>query len=235
MKRFILILMSMLAGNLWAQDSDLFQTWYIDHIRSELFGAIPIFSSDVTPEITPTMTFISVSDSEIIVNGFSGCNNFTVTYTYLPDTPLDFLEPIAFETESNVCSDSIMLWESQWYTLLYPNTAFYYVVTDTTDGQNLEFGTPLHDAMVGQNYGLATPSFEASSLEVFPNPTTETLRWTNITNTPFTVRIYSTQGKLVMSEVNAINSIDVASLPSGLYFVELQDRNKLSRTKFIKQ
>ncbi len=72
----------------------------------------------------------------------------------------------------------------------------------------------------------------STNLSVFPNPTNHIL---NINNDfPKKVNIYDLQGKLVLKAANT-SKIDVSQLVSGIYFLEVYDRNSSRQvTKFIK-
>ncbi|MEP2937542.1 MAG: T9SS type A sorting domain-containing protein [Gilvibacter sp.] len=229
MKKLLVLSLLVLPSVCTAQDADLFQTWYVNVLTSESYGVI--FSDDVDPPIEPILTIGSGSGDTVVMSGFTGCNEFVATYIYHSD--FEELHFVDLTVGDLVCEDTIMQWENNMTNFFV--TGAVYQITNNSSGQVLVLSNFIFETLGATNYILDSKEFDRKVLTVHPNPTNETLNWINLTNTPMQVRIYSTQGKLVMSEASVINSIEVAALPSGLYFVELQDGNKLSRTKFIKR
>ncbi len=73
---------------------------------------------------------------------------------------------------------------------------------------------------------LTVGNYNMKGVSLFPNPTTGvlTITWSAPVNARITV--YSATGKaLLHDEANASNRkmLDLATLPSGIYFVQLQD------------
>jgi hypothetical protein len=72
-----------------------------------------------------------------------------------------------------------------------------------------------------------------SAVRIYPNPVSNLLNVeTNNLSLAPEVNIYSTQGILLLHTKG--NQIDVSSLPRGIYFVRISDRNGCSFGKFIK-
>lgn len=65
-------------------------------------------------------------------------------------------------------------------------------------------------------------SSEISSIELYPNPVIETLNIKGLTESGL-VQIYDISGKLVLNTSTAMNRIDISRLPSGIYFLTLQN------------
>ena len=63
---------------------------------------------------------------------------------------------------------------------------------------------------------------------IYPNPVENTLFFSNFANV---VEIFDITGKIVISENNNINSIDVSSLDKGIYLIEVDG----VKTKFVKK
>jgi hypothetical protein len=76
-----------------------------------------------------------------------------------------------------------------------------------------------------------------NSVFIYPNPATTVLNYNVTANTTITaISIHDISGKVVFSNANLIsNTIDIASLSSGVYFVTFQsDKNSVTK-KFIKE
>ena len=79
---------------------------------------------------------------------------------------------------------------------------------------------------------------KATRLSIFPNPATESIHFTfNGEQYPTEYSILSTTGKIVsLGKLNGKNNINVSSLRSGIYFLQVADNNnQVINRKFIKQ
>jgi hypothetical protein len=116
---------------------------------------------------------------------------------------------------------------------IIPNTAEIYfdfnpaVITNTFE---TEFTTT-----------LLNTDFKAIEFSIFPNPTRNTveLKFSKITSNKINTAIYDIQGKLILNSNNELlnNSIslNVSSLKSGMYFMQVTDGvNQLTRKLIIK-
>jgi hypothetical protein len=66
---------------------------------------------------------------------------------------------------------------------------------------------------------------------VFPNPSEGILYF----NKPFElVEIYSIEGKLVKSQVDVYETLDVSGLSNGTYWLMIHDGGTVIQTKFVK-
>ncbi len=114
------------------------------------------------------------------------------------------------------------------------------VETVSTDGNGtLESSLTLtagnHMVEIALNATAINELFKENTLVVFPNPVYSEL---NIlppsTSSPFVIKIYDVNGKLVMKKSNQIR-LDVSNLLSGLYFVQLIQNDYCYLTKLIKR
>ncbi len=69
---------------------------------------------------------------------------------------------------------------------------------------------------------------------LYPNPVTNFLNLKSI-NQSATISIYDIQGKLTFSQQNINNQINVGNLQNGVYFIKINDNNKITTEKFIKR
>ena len=78
-------------------------------------------------------------------------------------------------------------------------------------------------------------SFE-NKVSIFPNPATNIIFLKNI-NTNSLIEIYNANGQLIKSkiQVEKNNSIDISSLPKGVYILQLIVMNKTSTIKILKK
>ena len=80
MKRLLLLSFSLLFGfQSFAQDPDLFGTWYITEVSTVFSGQLHV--SSVNPPIQPTMVFLDTPNSTN-VEGNLGCNDYTMDLQY---------------------------------------------------------------------------------------------------------------------------------------------------------
>jgi transforming growth factor-beta-induced protein len=81
-----------------------------------------------------------------------------------------------------------------------------------------------------------TASIEESELvevSVYPNPTTAFITVDNFENADY--RIIDVSGKTVKNGTLKSNTIDVASLNNGLYYLHIMEGDKVSKSQFIKE
>jgi endonuclease I len=84
---------------------------------------------------------------------------------------------------------------------------------------------------------LSVATFEADTLQIYPNPTNGNTVFINTRNnqTVTTVRIYDISGKQVLAQMNPSNEINVQNLQQGLYVLQLEISNQIITKKLIKQ
>lgn len=74
------------------------------------------------------------------------------------------------------------------------------------------------------------------SFQIFPNPTSDILyfQFTENSNTYHPVQIFNTLGQIVFED-EIQNSINIAQLTNGMYYVKIQNFNQSTTQKFIKK
>ena len=75
----------------------------------------------------------------------------------------------------------------------------------------------------------------SNELIVYPNPVVNTLRINPAYNINASYRIIDLNGKQILGGKMLNNSVNVSSLRSGVYFIELSDEEETFLQKFIKQ
>ena len=72
----------------------------------------------------------------------------------------------------------------------------------------------------------------SAAINIYPNPATDIITFNLTSNfNPNTVKLYNLQGQEVYTNQLKANTIDVSTLPSGLYFIELSNGEQLVRKK----
>jgi hypothetical protein len=74
---------------------------------------------------------------------------------------------------------------------------------------------------------------EESNIELFPNPTTGVLYLSNV-DARF-IEVYNNQGQLVFAKAQPGNSVDIAMMPAGLYFIKLYAGDEVYSAKIVKE
>lgn len=86
--------------------------------------------------------------------------------------------------------------------------------------------------------GLSVAEKQRTNISVYPNPTASTvsINADQMLNYPCTVNFYSVTGKLIHSTVlnETFTELNIASLPAGCYFVQVNDGTLSSVTKLVK-
>lgn len=86
--------------------------------------------------------------------------------------------------------------------------------------------------------GLSVNETQRANISLYPNPTTSTvsINADQVLNYPCAVNFYGVTGKLVHSTVlnETFTELNIASLPAGCYFVQVNDGTLSSVTKLVK-
>jgi hypothetical protein len=86
------------------------------------------------------------------------------------------------------------------------------------------------------SFPLATTDFQKDGISLYPNPTVDVLNFSlkGLENTP--VSIIDVNGKVILNTtISSENNINVTSLNSGVYFVQLEIEKETVNYKFIKK
>lgn len=104
-----------------------------------------------------------------------------------------------------------------------PNGTGDFVVTDKiTFSSNNNEPSGLHDISENQNL-------------IYPNPADQAIYFLNALKEQSELRIYNSQGQLVISEKVTENSINLSGLPAGTYTLRMIVNGKAKWQKFVKQ
>jgi hypothetical protein len=150
--------------------------------------------------------YVNIYESE------TSASNLVLPQSYYlhQKTPLDY-----YFTKSKILYSATYLhtYSNNW--VLTGDTAFYYYSS---------LGTSIDEKHFTKN------------IEIFPNPTSSIIYFKNLDlSQNISYKIYDISGKIVKNERCNINSIEVSTLNSGLYFIEFYTKSEfVGRGKFIK-
>jgi hypothetical protein len=82
--------------------------------------------------------------------------------------------------------------------------------------------------------GLQTQNVD-TEIRIYPNPANNTLFFRTQAECKGTMRIYDLQGKMVLTGDQASGSVDISNLPCGMYILELNNADKKTLKKFVKE
>ena len=93
---------------------------------------------------------------------------------------------------------------------------------------------PNGDFALWADVPLNVSEFLQNNFEVFPNPTTEVVQW-NLENANIELaRVYSVDGRLLITATVTQNQLQVSQLPAGIYFLELSGVDGKVVKRFVK-
>ncbi len=235
MKKAIIIFVSLfISSQSFAQDPEIFDTWYLhnliidgqDHIPNNLGQNLECYFYDFDP-----------SWNEFIFhfpNQYS-LESFQVTYDPMnPEFIMVDLGGLAMGIcFDQACFDFFAIYSPFYFD--YTNTVMTYQIDINTDGTkaliitNIDGDQAIYNTMV-----LGTQDFSKANFKLFPNPVSSQLFITSESATIEKIKVYSISGKQVIEASANINSIDVSNLSEGLYFIEISSSEGKSVQKFIK-
>ena len=81
---------------------------------------------------------------------------------------------------------------------------------------------------------IATLPHDEKALSLYPNPVHDVLHLDGLTE-PVAARVVDFSGRTVLIKQNVVESIDVSSLPAGIYLLQINTNEGVTIKKFIKQ
>jgi len=210
----------------------LFQTFYLYSTDVDLGEST--FIQNYDPPIQPTITI----NEDLSFSGLGSCNTFTGQFEYTENSfsgPILF--PVAFEPTSNECEFHTDF-ENYYFSQFGSGNALYMQLSGSTEPGNSFFSFEL---IAGYNFNffnepvLSVNGNSIVDLYVYPNPTNDILYIQNLIRPITSISIMDVNGKLLKKGQPLKNEIDVSSLQSGVYFLELVSEGKQAVRKFIKR
>ena len=198
------------------------------------------FSTDGYLESSQTSTYNAVhavtvdqDSGDIHVFGTGGTGNWTPNVWTVS----------AAGIEENGCDGNSMqtfslgyAYSQGYYAALYTSNGDLRIsgnsgVADTTSGSNqvMNFMTPLNSLATGID------EFKEIAFNIYPNPAVNEINISVEDNAQIDIiNIYNQLGQKIVQENNVTNTMDISSLPKGIYIVELVSGASIVRKKLIK-
>jgi hypothetical protein len=235
MKTFITIFILALSTNAFAQDPQLFEnTWYLQNLVIDGENNFPPSNNEVQ------FVDLKIYENEMLLET-NVCNNASGVVS-VTNSNFMFTDGLAI-TLSDCNIQTNTLFEEKYFGFFLANLTDpfnYNIIDNGNENFNLIItsGSGNH-AVYGNNF-LSTVDFQNSQFSIYPNPAKNEM-FITAQNTAgnLKVKIFNIEGKLLSTqtlEVANKTSIDVSSLTSGIYFLNIEDENGNTTTKkFIKQ
>jgi hypothetical protein len=142
--------------------------------------------------------------------------------------------------ESIPSSTQIILWDK--YLNIYTNCKIYPQYNFMITSDNSSYGKNRFAILIGDvNIGIDNTNF-SDKLILYPNPSSSILNITtssNWDNKTFEYKIIDQSGRIILQDSTSINhqhaEINVSSIHSGIYIIEVISKDSILRRKFIKQ
>lgn len=129
-------------------------------------------------------------------------------------------------------SDSqTLITEFRYFTTGSPTNSNYLL---GITGDSLGTTASQSEFLFDPNSNVPVLNADKNDVKVFPNPAFNTLNFKNIIANA-NIRIFDNYGKLVMNSNGDIRSINVGTLPNGVYFYEVESKGKVDKGSFVIQ
>ena len=232
MKKILLFLIGLFYGlQSFAQDPDLYQTWYLYHY---LIDPSPrVYISEIDPPISPFLTI----DASLDFSGQAACNTFTGNFVYDTGGNNLNIESI-IKTNDNCGHPDHISFEADFFSERFftlGNDLSTMINSGSGNEQFLKLFHILLSDLSFSNQVLSISDISENKFKTYPNPVLERLFIVSENTQIENIRIYSINGKQVLDDSNFDNSLDVSGLSEGVYFIEIQSSEGKSIQKFIKQ
>ena len=229
MKKILLLFTSLFIGSQgFAQDPDIFRTWYLYEIQATDLSPVYVVA-DIDPNIQP---WVAISET-LEFNGEGACNTFMGTYSYDPNGSI-FNSADLTETGD----DCIIQVHNQFEEGYFNFMQWFQVIDISSDnnGLTMYLSSILLGYAIFKDYPLSINdvNFE-NTITVYPNPVSDQLFISSENTQIENIRVYSISGKQVLDDSNFENSLDVSGFSEGIYFLEIYSSEGKSVQKFVKQ
>ncbi len=232
MKKLLLLSVILLIGFYsYSQiPEDFIGTWYLEYFSSPQ-GEIFVNTLDVSQGPSFTVT------ESLQITGNSFCNDFSGEYIYVNPEPLAIdhtFQPINI-TRGTIDCGSNEMYETLFY-VPFMNEQVGDIVVLQEDFLVLQYYFPTLYQVYRDEPVLSIDENELNIIQIYPNPVKDILTIENISNTEITsIMIYDLLGRLVLTEKENLNQVDVSHLNSGMLFVKIEtDQGRVTK-KIIKE
>lgn len=240
MKNIILISFLILTTHIKAQDPEIFDTpWYLYASSGETEVDPPIEADPC--EIPPSIYF----EQNNTFHGRDVCSEFTGNWDYDPVDKVFFLSNfnnIGVNPCDNSCSYGPTGPSFPLFIFLldrYSNNqeALWIEISQTNGIRHLQISEPGWTWLLfGDMPLLSSSDITKREFSVYPNPTSSVLLFSSKSNIAIKrLTVYSNLGKRILKEnISSSNSLDISTLESGLYFVEIISETGKEIHKIVK-
>lgn len=191
----------------------------------------PILTFSATPNTPPTTNMSNpicgvtiwalIYNNEITANSFNFWSHGTGT-----PTNCTMPENIAFHTKYN---DHFSM----------GSNSYNYQIMDNGGMRNLIITNSLGHQAFYQSGVLGTKETQSrlsdKTISIYPNPVKEGFVYLKTTDHVEWVKVYDTEGKLILQNLSSDLEINVSNLLKGSYFMEVKSQSGISRHQFIKE
>lgn len=111
----------------------------------------------------------------------------------------------------------------------------FYVAAMAANGNGNNRGEKIYidTISISENTSASIADIENWNINLYPNPTTQTISIDGYTNTNSKLKVINQTGK-VMMDVNFNNSLDVSALSTGTYYLKIYENNRVFMKRFTK-
>ncbi|MCW8981713.1 MAG: T9SS type A sorting domain-containing protein [Altibacter sp.] len=230
-KLYLLALGILLSFQTFAQDPELYDTWYLKSYSYDLGETY--YVADVNPPISPVLTI----DPDLNFTGIV-CNEYGGFFSYNSSNDklvLDFFDICLCGTCTNPPASHVTL-EDDYFGYFWEGAAYTYEAYNDGSGvKNLLLYSAPGFELWFTNAPLSIPNNQKKAFTLYPNPVWESLFIASEGETIESLSVYTVSGKKVMEFTENTSVLDVSGLSEGLYFLEMVTATGSDLQKFIKK
>lgn len=228
MKLKYIVILLFISFNIFAQDTSLYQTWYLYQLEVDLDGVVWDIE-DEQPDFIPSITI----NNDLTFDGVGACNGFSGYYTY--NSSLNSLNPNDVVFTLSVCDTSEENnFEGSYFNCIEADTDHTITLTSYDDYDELSLENYPGYITTYRNVSLSSPDEYFSEIKIYPNPVINQLNIYYSGLEVLNIKIFDIHGKCVFERNNTEKSIDLSRLNKGIYFLEILSDGWLETKKFIK-
>ncbi len=231
MRQLLLIIAWCSVFQMQSQDVNLFQTWRLTYMTVELDSDVDVEA--VLPIISPTLT---IAD-DFTFEGDSGCNVYEGNFSYDSTNDTFFTNNfgstlISCDFESHQEIEDMYI----YYLTEFGQQPMTYSIDEDNDGDMslyIDMQIPGF-SLYFTNRLLSNDNVQLTNFKLYPNPTTQTINIASNTLDNYTIALFNAQGVQVFKSSNQ-TSLNLSSLPQGVYFAEISTEGRKIIEKIIKK
>jgi len=204
-------------------------TWYLEYFSTSQ-GETYVNTLDVSQGPSFTVT------ESLQITGNSFCNDFSGEYIYVDPGPLavdPLFQPINIIRGTIDCGSN-EVYETQFY-VPFVNEQVADIVVLQEDFLVLQYYNPTLYQVYRDEPVLSLEENELSEIQVYPNPVKNELFISNKNSLKINSwMILGVVGKVIREIDFSGESIDVSTLPSGIYFLRIEAQQGILTKKIVK-